>query len=79
MSGIDKGNCEKCGQKIQETLYDTCMICGEDLVGDQRFTDEEKESIRLSIEQQKEKARIRSSSSTNRTGSEDCDFSGLMM
>jgi len=44
---MDKGNCSKCGQKIQKTASDKCMYCGTALKADQVFTTEEKETINL--------------------------------
>jgi hypothetical protein len=44
---MDKGNCSKCGQKIQKTTSDKCMYCGTPLKPDQIFTQEEKEEIHL--------------------------------
>lgn len=45
---MDKGNCSKCGQKIQKTTSDRCMYCGAPLELNQIFTEEEKEAINLS-------------------------------
>ena len=42
---MDKGNCSKCGRKIQKTTSDICMYCGTPLTSDQAFTQEEKEEI----------------------------------
>jgi hypothetical protein len=44
---MDKGNCSKCGQKIQKTVSDKCMYCGAPLEAAQVFTEEEKETISL--------------------------------
>ena len=44
---MDKGNCSKCGQKIQKTISDKCMYCGAPLEAAQIFTEEEKETINL--------------------------------
>jgi predicted amidophosphoribosyltransferase len=44
---MDKGNCSKCGQKIQKTTSNKCMYCGTPLQPDQAFTQEEKEEINL--------------------------------
>ncbi len=44
---MDKGNCSKCGQKIQKTTSDKCMYCGAPLKPDQVFTQKEKEEIDL--------------------------------
>jgi glutaredoxin len=46
-TSMDKGNCSKCGQKIQKTASDKCMYCGTALKADQVFTKEEKEKINL--------------------------------
>jgi hypothetical protein len=44
---MNKGNCSKCGQKIQKTISDKCMYCGAPLEAAQIFTEEEKEIINL--------------------------------
>ena len=38
---MDKGNCSKCGQKIQKSVSDKCMYCGAPLEAAQVFTEEE--------------------------------------
>ena len=42
---FEKGNCESCGQKIQNTVFDKCMYCGAVLLEHQKFSDSEKEEI----------------------------------
>jgi DNA-directed RNA polymerase subunit RPC12/RpoP len=44
---MNKGDCSKCGQKIQKTMSDKCMYCGAPLEAAQFFTEEEKETISL--------------------------------
>jgi uncharacterized membrane protein len=41
----DKGNCEACGQKIQNTVFDKCMYCGTALPKYQSFSAAEKEAV----------------------------------
>lgn len=42
---FEKGNCESCSQRIQNTVFDKCMYCGALLPEHQRFSDSEKEEV----------------------------------
>lgn len=47
----NKGNCESCGQKIQNTVFDKCMYCGVELPDHQKFSDSEKEEVLAQLKQ----------------------------
>lgn len=56
---IDKGNCGKCSRKIQATLLNKCMFCGEALPEGQKFSEEEMGRIRAYREHCSEMDEIR--------------------
>jgi hypothetical protein len=81
---MDKGNCAKCGHKIQKTTSDKCMYCGTQLEAGQIFTKDEKEKINLDkkllkkelLEDEVERRRQRRQSSSNSIYLHVGDFGG---
>ena len=70
---IDKGNCESCGHKIQNTVLDKCMYCGVDLLNHQKFSDSEKEEV-LAQKRQTELDAVKAKLSEQRKSSVGPDF-----
>jgi hypothetical protein len=71
----EKGNCESCGQRIQNIVFDKCMFCVVALPEHQQFTKAEKTEV---LAQQKQAEldsyKMRESKKINISGSSDFGF-----